>query len=129
MLHILGLMTAADAGSVRLDGDTLAYGKNCELRNANCELTGEPSNSVNPQSAIRNPQLLEVRRRKIGFVFQRFNLMERPDGADNVEISLRVRGMSDGRRAKRIVRRAWRRPRGRTRSLGRCPSASSSGWR
>ncbi len=64
LLHVLGLMTDSDAGEVILDGETVSA------------------------SARRRTQL---RRRKIGFVFQRFNLIPVLSGLDNIAISLQVR--------------------------------------
>jgi ABC-type lipoprotein export system ATPase subunit len=71
LLHVLGLMTPPDAGTIRLDG------------------------SVVPAAAGARTVL---RRKQIGFVFQRFNLLGVLSAADNVAISLRVRGLrADGR--------------------------------
>jgi len=71
LLHVLGLMTPADSGTVRLDGRV-----------------------VPPSDAARTA----LRRSRIGFVFQRFNLLSVLSAADNVAVSLRVRRLrSDGR--------------------------------
>ena len=71
LLHLLGLMTPPDAGRIEIDGQL-----------------------VNHSEAARN----EIRRKHIGFVFQRFNLLGVLSAADNVAISLRVRGITpDGR--------------------------------
>ena len=71
LLHVLGLMTPPDAGTIRLDGL-----------------------DVPATQAARTA----LRRSHIGFVFQRFNLLGVLSAADNVAISLRVRGLSlDGR--------------------------------
>ena len=68
LLHVLGLMTAPDAGTVAFDG----------------------------VSAPRSPGgRTAVRRDRIGFVFQRFNLIGVLSAAGNVAISLRVRGRRD----------------------------------
>ena len=69
LLHVLGLMTSPDAGRVVLDGREVP---------------------------VRPDELNRLRRRHIGFVFQRFNLLGELSAADNVAISLRVRGL--GRR-------------------------------
>jgi putative ABC transport system ATP-binding protein len=72
LLHVLGLMTAADGGELSFDGQW-----------------------VGPRDLRRR---IELRRRKIGFVFQRFNLLGVLSAADNIAISLRVRGLAvDGR--------------------------------
>jgi putative ABC transport system ATP-binding protein len=67
LLHILGLITPPDTGRVEMDG-----------------------RPVPPNRAGRNL----LRRRYIGMVFQRFNLISVLSAADNVAISLRVRGMA-----------------------------------
>ena len=66
LLHVLGLISAPDAGQVAIDG-----------RPAPRDESG--------RSALR--------RTTLGFVFQRFNLLETLSGADNVAVSLRVRGL------------------------------------
>ncbi len=70
LLHVLGLMATPDAGEVRLEG-----------RNV----------SVLPEA-----RRAQIRRRRIGFVFQRFNLLGVLSGYDNLLLSLRIRGL-DGR--------------------------------
>jgi len=78
LLHVLGLMTGPDVdpeqhrplGDVQIDG-----------------------RAVPDSESARNA----IRRKHIGFVFQRFNLLGMLSGADNVAISLRVRGLkADG---------------------------------
>jgi putative ABC transport system ATP-binding protein len=66
LLHILGLMSRPDAGEVCINGRAVGQG-----------------------DAARNA----VRRRDIGFVFQRFNLLGVLSAADNVRMSLKVRGL------------------------------------
>ena len=73
LLHVLGLVTPPDAGTIHLDGRPVPR---------------------------RGGELDRMRRAHIGLVFQRFNLISVLSAADNVEISLRVRGMghrADGR--------------------------------
>ena len=70
LLHVLGLMTPPDAGEISVD-----------------------SRPVTPGERQRNM----LRRSMFGFVFQRFNLLGALSAADNVRISLRVRGVrADG---------------------------------
>ena len=46
----------------------------------------------------RAAELTALRREKIGFVFQRFNLLSVLSAADNIDVSLRLRGITaDGR--------------------------------
>jgi putative ABC transport system ATP-binding protein len=67
LLHVLGLMADADAGHVRFDGrDVTALGERARAA---------------------------IRREKIGFVFQRFNLLGVLSGYDNIVLSLKIRGL------------------------------------
>ena len=71
LLHVVGLMTPPDGGRIVLNGRPV-------------------DRSESTRTAIR--------REHIGFVFQRFNLLSVLTAADNVRISLRVRGCGpDGR--------------------------------
>ena len=68
LLHVLGLMTAADEGEISLNGRRVPLSE-----------------------SVRN----SLRRTQIGFVFQRFNLLGVLSAAENVAMSLRVRGVRD----------------------------------
>ncbi len=57
-------------------------------------LDGEPVASLN------DDQLASIRNRKVGFVFQSFNLLSRQTAITNVELPLRYSGTNDGRRAR-----------------------------
>ena len=71
LLHVLGLMTPPDRGAVVLDGQTVP---------------------------ARPAERAARRRTHLGFIFQRFNLLGVLSAADNVRISLQVRGKAyDGR--------------------------------
>jgi len=59
-------------------------------------LDGEPVASLN------DDQLADIRNRKVGFVFQSFNLLSRQTAITNVELPLRYSGRLDGRRARAI---------------------------
>ncbi len=67
LLHVLGLMASPDAGGVRIDGREAAE--------------------------LPEPARAEIRRKRIGFVFQRFNLLSMLSGYDNIRLSLRIRGL------------------------------------
>ena len=70
LLHVLGLMTSPDAGRIVLNGGPVGR---------------------------RPAEWNALRRTQIGFVFQRFNLLGELTAADNVAVSLRVRGLrADG---------------------------------
>ena len=93
LLHVLGLMTPADAGKLVLGGDVIDYsGGNGEA---------SPLDQVAAPRAARVDESLlrQWRRRRIGFVFQRFNLLGVLSGRDNVAISLQVRGLKMDDRA------------------------------
>ena len=78
LLHVLGLMTPPDSGELMLAGEVVGRG---------------------------NAQRTRLRRRKIGFVFQRFNLLPMISGVDNVRISLRSRGIRPDGQADALLDR------------------------
>jgi putative ABC transport system ATP-binding protein len=59
-------------------------------------LDGEPVASLN------DDQLASIRNRKVGFVFQSFNLLSRQTAITNVELPLRYSGDQEGRRERAI---------------------------
>lgn len=77
LLHMLGLMMRPDSGELRLLGQ-----------------------SVNGLSAGRRN---EIRRRSIGFVFQRFNLLPSITALANVKLAARLRGVKDRDAAGRML--------------------------
>ena len=74
MMNTLGCLDRPTSGEYILDGESVAQ--------------------------MNDDQLASVRNRKIGFVFQSFNLLSRLTAVGNVELPLRYAGLTEGRRAK-----------------------------
>ncbi len=72
LMNIIGALDRPTAGDYFLDGERV--------------------------SEMDDNQLAEVRNRKIGFVFQSFNLLPRATALSNVELPLRYAGVTRGRR-------------------------------
>jgi putative ABC transport system ATP-binding protein len=74
MMNILGCLDRPTSGEYKLDGEAVAE--------------------------MNDDQLASIRNRKVGFVFQSFNLLSRQTALFNVELPLRYGGVVDGRRAR-----------------------------
>lgn len=72
LMNILGCLDRPSSGSYELDGEEVAQ--------------------------LDDDQLADIRNRKVGFVFQTFNLLRRTSALDNVELPLRYGGVTEGRR-------------------------------
>jgi len=77
LLQILGCLDAPSSGSYRLAGEEVAR--------------------------MDEDALAEVRNRRIGFVFQAFNLLPRASAQRNVALPLMYRGVRSGERAERAT--------------------------
>ena len=76
LMNIIGLLDTADAGTYRLDGI--------------------------PIEDYSERQLAKIRNRKIGFIFQSFNLIPKLSAEENVELPLIYRGVRSAERAERV---------------------------
>ena len=74
MMNTLGCLDRPTSGEYILDGESVAD--------------------------MNDDQLASVRNRKVGFVFQSFNLLSRLTALGNVELPLRYAGLAEGRRER-----------------------------
>lgn len=77
LMNILGCLDVADHGAYVIDGKAI--------------------------NQMKDAQLAEIRNRKIGFVFQSFNLLPRLNAYENVELPLIYRGMSKKEREPLVM--------------------------
>jgi len=75
LLNLLGALDRPTTGKVYIDGTDV--------------------------SELPNAELARVRNRKLGFVFQDFNLISRMSAGENVELPLLIEGVLKGERARR----------------------------
>lgn len=77
LMNLLGCLDRATLGEYRLDGQAV--------------------------STMTDDELAMIRNRKVGFVFQSFNLLGRQTAVANVELPMRYAGVVDGRRKRAIA--------------------------
>jgi putative ABC transport system ATP-binding protein len=79
LMNILGCLDRPTSGEYTLDGESVA--------------------------GLSDDQLADIRNRKVGFIFQSFNLLPRSTALANVELPLRYSGKTEGRkdRARRSL--------------------------
>lgn len=75
LMNILGCLDTPTSGEYLLDGENIEH--------------------------MNNDQLAEIRNRKIGFVFQGFNLLSRTSAIENVELPMVYAGLPDKEREER----------------------------
>jgi putative ABC transport system ATP-binding protein len=75
-MNMLGCLDRPTSGEYFLDGEAVA--------------------------SLNDDQLADIRNRKVGFVFQSFNLLSRQTAITNVELPLRYSGNTNGRRERAI---------------------------
>src|SRR5688572_31172018 len=76
LMNTLGCLDRPSSGEYVLDGEAVA--------------------------SLNDDQLASIRNRKVGFVFQSFNLLSRQTAITNVELPLRYSGSTEGRRDRAI---------------------------
>jgi len=77
LMNILGCLDRPSSGEYLLDGSSVG--------------------------TMDDDQLAAIRNRKVGFVFQSFNLLSRQSALSNVELPLRYSGMANGNRRQRAL--------------------------